>query len=236
MIGARPQEVAGSARAIAAAHRDLLADPAIQFSMTPTPPRPEPPQWLIDAMRWLGNALKPIGRLLHLVGEFFPEAPYARILLWAMIVLFAAALVWAVVERFRHGEWRLPRRRPRSGEPATDNPADDWQPDAAPIRRWLEEADALARAGRYAEAIHHLLFRSVEDMGKRRPQAVRPALTSRELAVATAVPPAARALFARIAALVERSLFGGRSVDAADWQTARTAYTDFTAPRTWTHG
>jgi hypothetical protein len=62
---------------------------------------------------------------------------------------------------------------------------------------------------------------------------VRPALTSRELAAAEAIPAPARDLFARIARLVERSLFGGRPVAADDWTTARAAYADFALPGTW---
>ena len=37
--------------------------------------------------------------------------------------------------------------------------------------RLAREADALAAEGRFAEAIHHLLLRSVEDIGRRRPRA-----------------------------------------------------------------
>ena len=161
-----------------------------------------------------------------------PDAPYARMLLWTVLALAALALVWMVYERVRHGEWRLPRRRrARAIETTDEEPA--WAPDAAPARAWLNEADALAEQGLYAEAIHHLLFRSVEDLSRRRPRLVRPALTSRELAAAEAVPPAARDLFARIARLVERSLFGGRAVDSGDWSNARAAYADFVLPGTW---
>ena len=85
-------------------------------------------------------------------------------------------------------------------------------PDEMPMRRWLEEADALAAQGKYAEAIHHLLFRSIEDISSRRPNLVRPALTSREIAASEAIPSRAGELFASIARLVERSLFGGRAV------------------------
>jgi len=160
-----------------------------------------------------------------------PEAPYARIFLWTVLALAAAALLWMIYQRFRHGEWRLPRRR-RAVSVETSDEDQAWAPEAA-ARSWLDEADALAGQGLYAEAIHHLLFRSVEDIAKRRPRLVRPALTSRELAAAEAVPPAARDLFARIARLVERSLFGGRAVDAGDWSSARAAYADFALPGAW---
>ena len=86
-----------------------------------------------------------------------------------------------------------------------------------PARAWLDEADALAARGLYAEAVHHLLFRSVEDIQRAARTLVRPSLTSRELAAASGIPTIARELFARIAGYVERSLFGGRPVVADDW-------------------
>jgi hypothetical protein len=110
---------------------------------------------------------------------------------------------------------------------------EDWAPEEAGARSWLEEADALAREGRFAEAIHHLLFRSVEDIANRRPALVRPALTSRELAASQGIPARARELFAAIARLVERSLFGGRPVDEGDWLQAREAYSDFALAAAW---
>ncbi|HEY0411631.1 MAG TPA: DUF4129 domain-containing protein [Allosphingosinicella sp.] len=176
--------------------------------------------------------MRPVGHAIDWVGGFLPNAPYARILLWAVLALAAAGLAAMAYQRIRHGEWRLPRRRrPAAVTAGTEEEA--WAPEAAPARSWLREADALAEEGRYAEAIHHLLFRSVEDLARRRPRLVRPALTSRELAAAEAVPSAARQLFARIAALVERSLFGGREVDGRDWTAARAAYADFVLPGTW---
>jgi len=81
--------------------------------------------------------------------------------------------------------------------------------------------------------VHHLQILTNEEIARRRPRLVRPALTSRELAAAAAVPAPARDLFARIARLVERSLFGGRPVNADDWSGARAAYADFALPGTW---
>jgi hypothetical protein len=217
---------------LAAAHDALKADASIQFVLQPAPPPPQPPRWLRDALEWLSEVFTPVGRFFQWIGSFLPDAPYARILLW--VVLAAAALGFAILvyRRIREGEWRLRRRRPAVGVPA-EAEEEAWAPEAAPARSWLREADALAAQGRYAEAVHHLLFRSIEDIGRRRPRLVRPALTSRELAAAEALPPPARSLFARIAGLVENSLFGGRAVQAADWTEARTAYSDLVLPRTW---
>jgi hypothetical protein len=232
-IGGKAQEAAAAAQRLADAHRALKADSSIQFNLQPAPAPPRPPEWLIALGRAIRRMLRPVGRALDWIGSLMPDAPYARIFLWTVLAIAAAALVWMVAQRVRHGEWRLSwrRRTALAVDPTEEEP--EWTPDAAPARSWLKEADAFAEQGLYAEAIHHLLFRSVEDLSRRRPRLVRPALTSRELAAAEVVPPAARDLFARIARLVERSLFGGRAVDAGDWSSARAAYADFVLPGTW---
>jgi hypothetical protein len=230
--GRTVQEAATAADRFAAAHQALREDPSVQFDLQRAPPPPQPPEWLLDFLKWLGRTLEPVGRFFGWLTSFMPDAPYARIVLWTIIAAAALALLWVIVDRLRHGQWRWPwKRRLRIEAELVEEP--DWEPDAAPVRSWLREADAMAAEGRYAEAVHHLLFRSIEDIQRRRPRVVRPALTSRELAAEPAIPPPARALFAGIARLVERSLFGGRPVGADDWTSARSAYADFALPGTW---
>ena len=232
MSGGNTQQAATAAERFTAAHDALKADPSVQFTLAPAPPPPQPPAWLKALGEWLTEVLEPVGRFLGWISSFMPDAPYARIFLWTVIAIAAAALLWMAYQRIRYGEWRLPRRRPAPTRPA-ELPEEEWAPDAAQGRAWLNEADAMAEQGRYAEAVHHLLFRSIEDIARRRPRLVRPALTSRELAAAEAIPAPARDLFAGIARLVERSLFGGRPVAADDWATARAAYADFALPGAW---
>jgi hypothetical protein len=187
--------------------------------------------WAVRTRRL--NPFGPIGRFFRWIGRFIPDLPYAEIFLWLAIAAVAASLLWMIVTRLREGSWRWPKWRRRKA-PSQDAPEEEaWQPEAGPAREWLEEADALAARGLYAQAAHHLLLRSVEDIGKRRPGLVKPALTSRDLARATAVPSRARELFATIAAVVERSLFGGRSVGADDWSSCRAAYADFARQPSW---
>jgi hypothetical protein len=216
----------------ASAHQALRADPAIQFNLPPAPPPPKPPAWLKELGEWLDKVLKPVGRFFDWIGSFMPDAPIARFLLWAVLAIAAATLLALIFVRLRHGQWRWPWGKLEGPEhiPAEE---EEWQPEAAPVRSWLDEADALAAKGRFAEAIHHLLLRSVEDIARRRPRLVRPALTSRELSASDGIPSAARELFAAIARLVERSLFGGREVGRTDWDEARTAYADFALARAW---
>lgn len=221
-----------AAQRLRAAHRALRADPEVQFTLAPAAPPAPPPAWLEAMLRWLRWLFRPIGRAIRWLSGWMPDAPFARILLWTVIVLAIGAMVWTAWQRVREGEWRWPGlRRRRAAVPA---PAlEEWVPETAPARAWLREADALAAAGRYAEAAHCLLIRSVEDLARRRPRTVRPALTSRELARAEGLPERARICFSGIAALVERSLFGGRTVGPDDWTAARNAYAEFALPGAW---
>lgn len=222
---------AGDADRFAAAHAALKSDPSIQFNLTSPPPEPTTPSWLKALLEWLADLFEPVGRFLKWIGSFLPDAPIARIFLWSVLALAAAAILWAIYQRLRTGEWQLPRlRRARLAEPELN---EEWSPEFAPAVEWLQEADAMAEQGRYAEAIHHLLFRSIEDISRRRPDSVRPALTSREIGAAAAIPVRARDLFVSIVRLVERSLFGGQSVGREDWTNARAAYADLALPQAW---
>jgi hypothetical protein len=217
------------------AHRALREDPSVQFTLKPqAPPKPpEAPAWLKAFVNWLGDVLEPVGRLFRWITAQMPAAPYARILLWVVIACAALALIWLVVERVRYGSWPISAKRRQARAIAVAAAEEDWAPDAAPARAWLDQADALAARGLYAEAVHHLLLRSVDDIQLRRPRVFRSSLTSRELTGLSGIPVVARELFAGIARLVERSLFGGGAVSAEEWQSARTAYADFALPGQW---
>lgn len=232
MSGGTAQTATTAADRFDAAHAALKADSSVQFAfLRPTPP-PQPPAWLKPVFQWLRSVFRPIGQFFRWIDSWFPNWPFARIFLWSVLAVVVAMLLWVAYQRIRHGEWRMPRFRPPRAA-SVDLEAEGWTPEVAPAREWLREADAMAAQGRFAEAIHHLLLRSVDDIARRRPRVVRPALTSRELGASEAIPPSARNLFAGIARLVERSLFGGRALDAADWASARASYADFALPGTW---
>ena len=234
-MGAATNDAARAAERFDAAHRALRGDGSIQFDLPPVTPPPATPAWLKAFGHALERLFHPIGRFLAWIGHFMPDAPYARIVLWTVLALVVAAALWLGWIRLRHGEWRLPRRRRVAARSIAEDEAgeDGWVPDAAPARALLAEADALAAQDRFAEAVHLLLIRSVEEIQRRRPQLVRPALTSRDLAAIRGLPGTPRMLFAGIARVVERSLFGGRPVGADDWQQCRAAYADFALPRAW---
>ena len=230
MISGGRQAVAAGGDRFAHAWHALRGDSSVQFNLSPPAPQPKPPEWLREFLNWLGKIFEPVGKFLGWLFSFLPDAAYARFLLWAVIAIGAAAILWAFYNRLVHGEWRL---RPVRRALAADVPEDEWRPDEAGARSWLEEADVLASEGRFAEAIRHLLFRSVDDIAARRPALVRPSLTSRELGAAQEIPSRAREIFSSIARLVEQSLFGGRAVGEVDWLHARESYANFALPSVW---
>jgi hypothetical protein len=216
-VGTQAAQASGArADALAVAHARLVADVDYQWVL-PAYKVEAPPAWLA----WLGKLL---GTLAS-----------SPMLFWTMVALVAALVILSVVRSWLAAGRPLARwpfgRKSAEAAPASDPEA--WRPEPAPARALLHEADALAQAGRFAEAVHLLLQRSIEDLRRQRPQLVQPSLTSRELAGAEAMPRQARDVFARIAALVERSLFGGTALDAVDWKAARAAYADFAMPGRW---
>jgi hypothetical protein len=187
----------------------LLADSRIQFAL-PQAPKPHVPAWLEALSRWLRDSW-----------------PVLKVLTWITLGGVALFILYMIVSQFVDLRW--PWRR--ATEEAPDEP--EWRPDAAPVRALLEEADALAAAGRYAEAARLILLRSVEDIMKRRPGLVRPATTSRDLAETPEIPATARPAFASIANVVEISLFADRGATAEAWTRARNAYADFALTGNW---
>lgn len=200
------------------AYSQTIAGGEIQTAFPPPPPPPPPtPEWLKS--------------LLNAIGNFFEwSAPAAKPLMWIGIALILLFLLYHFVPAFARWVDNLRFGRKR-GDADADDPV--GQAEAGAARALLAEADALAAEGRFAEAVHLLLYRSVEDIEGRRPGLVKPAMTSRDLADAHDLPSVARGAFSRIARAVEISLFGGRSIDAGAWEQCRAAYAELTVPKNW---
>ena len=69
------------------------------------------------------------------------------------------------------------------------------------------------------------------DIERWRGDSLRPSLTSRDIAAFETLPDAARAVFRRIVADVERSLFAGNPLGESDWTRARADYAGFALAR-----
>ena len=207
---------AGEIGDAASAWESVRTDEAIQFAPVDLPqtPPPKPPGWLESLIRWLGELLEPLGGALGM------SWPTFRWVLLAVGIALAALLLWRMLAPL--AGWR-----PRS---ATTHEA-AWTPEAGAALALLDDADRLAAGGRYDEATHLLLRRSVAQIAEARPDLVEPATTARELSVLAALPDGARAAFATIAGKVERSVFALRALGADDWREARAAYADFALAR-----
>jgi hypothetical protein len=187
----------------------------IQYAPLPALKPPPPtafPEWLKALGRLLEAIFEPIGRLL---GMSWPVFQYVLLAAAAGLALF---LLWRLVV-----EPLLDRRRNRAGAGEELH----WTPDRAEALALLADADRLASEGRFGEAAHLLLRRSVHQIRDARPEWLNAASTAREIAVLPLLPEAGRRAFAVIAERVERAVFALRDLDAADWTAARGAYAQF---------
>lgn len=218
------QSVSAADRLIAddafdALHEQYIAEETLQLER----PREEvePPREPVNLPDWLISFLRALG-------------PIIKIIFYVGVALIAAYILYHiiyVVMGIRFDGWG--QRNGRRGKVRDDVLAPSLKPDAAEARSLLDQADALAREGRFAEAVHLLLFRSIEDIQTRRDKRLSNALTAREIGQLDDLPSAPRKALDPIIALVERSFFGGREVDEAGWMTARKSYEAFAFGETW---
>ncbi|MCK0127318.1 hypothetical protein [Erythrobacter sp. F6033] len=194
-------------------------DSDIQFSpveIEAIPPR-EPgafEQALNAFFGFLGELLSPVGALL---------AGIWPVLQWVLLALVVGFVLYLLINTI--GPVGRRRREARKDRAAEGEP--EWAPTRSESLSLLEDADRLAAEGRYDEATHLLLQRSVGQIAAARPDWVEPSSTARELAALPTLSEAARGAFGTISERVERSLFALRKLDQNDWTAARAAYTDF---------
>ncbi len=193
------------------AYADLRADESIQFAEVEFPAQEPPPDWLTDFLQWLSEVLAPLGMFFVAIWP---------VLKWVLIIGGIAMLVILIVRMIEPDFLRRKKKTTAEGE-------DSWAPDQGEALALLEEADRLANEGRYDEATHLLLKRSVGQIAEARPDLVEPSSTARELSAEIRLPQGARDAFGIIAARVERSLFALSPLHQDDWQAARAAYADF---------
>ena len=200
----------------------LRADGDIQFAPLELPDAPQVPAWLRALGEFLLWLFRPVGEAFSALGQLFGiSGPAMMWLLVALALALVAALAWRYLGPLA--------KRQREAEQA----APEWTPDTGEALALLEDADRLAGEGRYDEATHLLLKRSVGQIAAVRPDLLAPSSTAREIAELGALPETARGAFTVIAERVERSLFALRGLSADDWRAARAAYADFalSAPR-----
>lgn len=191
---------------LALAHQALLKTRGLQFDFAGVqPPKPQP---------WL----EPFLKFLAVVG------PVLQYVFWGGLIVGAALILYFILRELVPERWF--RKSIKVG-------VTDWRPEPAQARALLDEAEGLAAKGRFEEAIHLLLFRSIDDLSIRRPGVVTPAFTSRDIADLAVLPAEPRAAFGRLAQAVERSFFGGRPAGAEAFGAARQDYEAFAFDGGW---
>ncbi len=203
------------------AYAETIANEGLQTSLPEVPPPPPTPRWLEDFFDWLDDVFNGIGNFFEATGVGLTYV------LWGLAALLVLFIAYRLFPGFADWANALFGRKVEEAEP------EQGLAEASAARARLADADALAAEGRFAEAVHLLLYRSVDDIAARRPGLVKPAITSRDLAASRDLPGIARSAFARIAGAVEVSLFGGQPVDANVWGECRAAYSQLTVPKAW---
>jgi hypothetical protein len=194
------------------AHQKLLEHHELQFDFPEFHPNP-PPQWLLDFLKFLA--------------KIWPNLSFLGYVGWGVVIIGALVIAFLIGREIYRQPWARKRRSRDEGN------ASEWRPAAEAARNLLREADLLASEGRYAEAVHLILLRSIEDIGEHKPGLVRPAMTSREIGALRQLPAAARTTFVTIMQIVERALFAGLQIVAADFAQCREAYERFAFPGVW---
>lgn len=147
-----------------------------------------------------------------------------QFLLWGVVAVGAVLTVVALAREL----WR-PSDQAELADPELDPARRAAAADAAIIQRPLGDADELARRGEYAEAIHVLLLRTLQELARSASVRVERSHTSREILARVPLRSDAReALFDLITA-VELTHFGDEPAGAADYERCRQQFHRFAA-------
>jgi hypothetical protein len=135
-----------------------------------------------------------------------------RVLVYALVayaVFLAIAWVWGEVR------WGARAARGEAGAAGSGSGGAGAGP-GGPV-----DPDALARAGRHADAAHALLLAAIGRLARRSAREPSPSSTSRELIRTLPRTAEERDAFAFLVRVVELSFFGGRPTRREDYEAAR---------------
>jgi hypothetical protein len=147
--------------------------------------------------------------------------PIMRVLGWVLLTAIVLGLIYYAATWSGGLGWK--RKEEAAG-------ADQMAPvafDGRSVKDWLREAEALAEQGRYAEAVHFLLFSSFDDIRKSLNTALRPAWTSREILRDVPLRSSAQTALSMLVETVESSEFAGRDIGSVDFYRCRDTYAKF---------
>ncbi len=196
------------------AFRAMKRDEKLQFELLPAP---EPPK-----LDWLERLLAGIAKLIEVL------MPLLKLIFFGGLGFIIALILYAIAKVIYKTRFNRETK-----EIVEDVPPPLYSPDQEQARILLEEVDALAAAGQYEEAVHELLFRSIQDIDIRRPNTIRRSLTSREIASLKILTPVTREAFSLIGNVVEMSYFGGQKIGRDEFDKCRAAYAQFAERSAW---
>lgn len=132
-----------------------------------------------------------------------------RILLWGAVILGVLVTLWSLRDS-------LPAFSRSRRITAGQMPSGLADPNARMEEAQLE-ADDLARRGRYGEAMHVLLLKSLAEIRMRLGTSFAVSLTSREILRKVSLPQTGTGALAAIVQSVEQTYFGGRPAGQEDY-------------------
>ena len=197
--------------------RELKRDESIQYDLADViPPKPQSAfsKALSDFFIGLFKILFPILELCFWIG--------VGILIVSMLYLIGRTIY----------ETRFARHVKKEKKEEPEIPL--YEPARAQARILLDEVDRLAAEGKYGEAVHTLLFRSIQDIDRNRPNVIRRSLTAREIGSLSILTQNSRQAFSTIAGVSELSHFGGNPIGKSGFDIARQAYAQLTGHSTET--
>ena len=196
------------------AFRAMKRDDKLQFEL---PPAPEPPK-----LDWLTRLVEAIAGFIDFI------LPLLKIIFFMGIGIVVALILYGIAKVIYE------TRFSREAKPVEATaPPPLYVPDQDQARILLEDVDAMAAQGQFEEAVHELLFRSIQDIDLHRPNTIRRSLTSREIAALDILTPETREAFATIGGVVETSYFGGKKIGKAEFDICRAAYAQFADTSSW---
>ncbi len=158
-------------------------------------------------LQWL---LEQIGRLLDWLGRAEADHP---MVFRAVLVLLSVALV-ATLVHMGYVVWRITRPTARTSSDGAAAPGMHLE-DA---RAHRQRAEALANAGRYAEALAHRFVALVLELERRDALQFRPSKTPAEYVTEARLDQADRASLGQLVARLYRHIFGAAPCDAETYR------------------
>ncbi len=195
--------------------RELKRDESLQFEPADVIPRKPPSPFARAVSRFFLAIFKILIPILELI-------------FWIGLGACAMAVLYMIGRAIYETRFAKPVKKTKDEEPEIPL----YEPARAQARILLEEVDRLAGEGKYGEAVHTLLFRSIQDIDRNRPNVIRRSLTAREIGSLTILTLNSRQAFSTIAGVSELSHFGGTPIGKSGFDVARQAYADLTGQST----